>query len=71
MDYSKLVTIKFKFDLKQKVFYQGDQYTILSRSYMQTSHGKEIIKYNLKAIDKDVYLPNIIEEEIKCLGVVK
>lgn len=71
MDYSEIVIIKFKFDLKQKVFYQGEQYTVLSRGYMQTSSGKEVIKYNLKAIDKDVYLPNIIEEEIKCLGVVK
>lgn len=71
MDYSKIVTIKFKFDLKQKVFYKGDQYIILSRSYMQTSNGKEIIKYNLKAIDKDVYLPSIVEEELKGLGIVK
>ena len=71
MDYSKIVTIKFKFDLKQRVFYKGDQYTILSRSYMQTSHGKEVIKYNLKAMDKDVYLPSIVEEELKGLGIVK
>lgn len=71
MDYSKLVTIKFKFNLKQKVFYRGDQYTILSRSYMQTSNGKEIIKYNLKAIDKDVYLPSIVEDDIKGLGIIK
>lgn len=71
MDYSEIVIIKFKFDLKQKVFYQGEQYNILSRGYMQTSSGKEVIKYNLKAIDKDVYLPNVLEEEIKCLGIVK
>lgn len=71
MDYSKIVTIKFKFDLKQRVFYKGDQYTILSRSYMQTSKGKEIIKYNLKAIDKDVYLPSIVEDDIKGLGIIK
>lgn len=71
MDYSKIVTIKFDFDLKQKVFYQGEQYTILSRSYMQTSHGKEVIKYNLKAIDKDVYLPGVFENELKGLGIVK
>lgn len=71
MDYSEIVVIKFDFDLKQKVFYQGEQYTILSRSYMQTSQGKEVIKYNLKAIDKDVYLPNVPEEQIKCLGIVK
>ena len=71
MDYSKIVTIKFKFDLKQKVFYQGEQYIILSRSYMQTSSGKEAIKYNLKAADKDIYLPNIFEEELKVLKVVK
>lgn len=71
MDYSKIVTIKFKFDLGQKVFYRGDQYTILSRSYMQTSNGKEIIKYNLKAMNKDVYLPSIFEEELKSLGIVK
>lgn len=71
MDYSEIVIIKFKFDLKQKVFYQGEQYTILSRNYMQTSSGKEVVKYNLKAIDKDVYLPNVLEEEIKCLGIVK
>lgn len=71
MDYSKIVTIKFNFDLKQRVFYKGDQYTILSRSYMQTSNGKEIIKYNLKAIDKDVYLPSILEDDIKGLGIIK
>lgn len=71
MDYSKLVTIKFKFDLGQKVFYRGDQYTILSRSYMQTSNGKEIIKYNLKAMNKDVYLPSILEDDIKGLGIIK
>lgn len=71
MDYSKIVTIKFKFDLGQKVFYRGYQYTILSRSYMQTSNGKEIIKYNLKAMNKDVYLPSIVEEELKGLGIVK
>ena len=71
MDYSKIVTIRFNFDLKQRVFYKGDQYTILSRSYMQTSNGKEIIKYNLKAIDKDVYLPSIVEDDIKGLGIVK
>lgn len=71
MDYSKIVTIKFNFDLKQKVFYRGDQYTILSRSYMQTSNGKEIIKYNLKAMNKDVYLPSIVEDDIKGLGIIK
>ena len=71
MDYSKIVTIKFNFDLKQRVFYKGYQYTILSRSYMQTSNGKEIIKYNLKAIDKDVYLPSIVEDDIKGLGIIK
>lgn len=71
MDYSKIVTIRFNFDLKQRVFYKGDQYTILSRSYMQTSNGKEIIKYNLKAIDKDVYLPSIVEDDIKGLGIIK
>lgn len=71
MDYSKIVTIRFNFDLGQKVFYRGDQYTILSRSYMQTSNGKEIIKYNLKAIGKDVYLPSIVEDDIKGLGIIK
>lgn len=71
MDYSKIVTIKFNFDLKQRVFYKGDQYTILSRSYRQTSNGKEIIKYNLKAMNKDVYLPSILEDDIKGLGIIK
>ena len=71
MDYSKIVTINFKFDLKQRVFYQGDQYIILSRSYMQIANGKEVIKYNLKRTDKDLYLPGIFEEELKGLGIVK
>lgn len=71
MGYSEIIVIKFKFDLKQRVFYKGDQYTILSRSYMQTSNGKEIIKYNLKAMNKDVYLPSILEDDIKGLGIIK
>lgn len=71
MGYTEIIPIRFKFDLKQRVFYQGDQYIILSRSYMEISNGKKVIKYNLKRADKDLYLPGIFEEELKGLGIVK
>lgn len=71
MGYSEIIPIRFQFDLKQRVFYQGEQYIILSRSYMEISNGKKVKKYNLKKVDKDVYLPGVFENELKGLGIVK
>ena len=40
--------INFKYNVGQKVFYENEQYEILSRHYMETKNAK-IIKYNLRA----------------------
>ena len=52
----------------QKVFYENEQYEILSRHYMETKNAK-IIKYNLRAGDD--FIPNVWESDIKTLQVIK
>ena len=58
----------FKYQIGQRVFYDGKLYEILSRHYMETSHNK-IIKYNLRA--EDEFIPNVWESDLKALSIVK
>ena len=60
--------ITFKYNIGQKVFYENEQYEILSRHYMETKNAK-IIKYNLRAGDE--FIPNVWESDIKTLQVIK
>lgn len=60
--------IRFKYKISQKVFYENEQYEILSRHYMETKNAK-IIKYNLRAGDE--FIPNVWESDIKTLQVIK
>ena len=60
--------INFKYKISQKVFYENEQYEILSRHYMETKNAK-IIKYNLRAGDD--FIPNVWESDIKTLQVIK
>ena len=60
--------IRFKYKVGQKVFYENEQYEILSRHYMETKNAT-IIKYNLRA--EDEFIPNVWESDIKTLQVIK
>ena len=60
--------INLKYKVGQKVFYENEQYEILSRHYMETKNAK-IIKYNLRAGDD--FIPNVWESDIKTLQVIK
>ena len=63
-----VVEINFKYNVGQKVFYENEQYEILSRHYMETKNAK-IIKYNLRAGEE--FIPNVWESDIKTLQVIK
>lgn len=58
----------FKYQVGQKVFYEGKLYEILSRHYMETSHNK-ITKYNLRA--EEEFIPNVWENCLSTLSIVK
>ena len=60
--------INFKYNIGQKVFYENEQYEILSRHYMETKNAK-IIKYNLRAGDE--FIPNVWENCLSTLQVIK
>ena len=60
--------INFKYNIGQKVFYENEQYAILSRHYMETKNAK-IIKYNLRAGDD--FIPNVWEQNLTTLQVIK
>lgn len=60
--------LNFKYKVGQKVFYENEQYEILSRHYMETKNVK-IIKYNLRAGDE--FISNVWESDIKTLQVIK
>ena len=60
--------INFKYNIGQIVFYENEQYEILSRHYMETKNAK-IIKYNLRAGDE--FIPNVWENCLKVLSVIK
>ena len=60
--------INFKYKVGQKVFYENEQYEILSRHYMETKNAK-IIKYNLRAGDE--FIPNVWEQNLTTLQVIK
>ena len=60
--------IHFKYNVGQKVFYENEQYEILSRHYMETARTK-LIKYNLRA--GDTFIPNVWESDLKTLQVIK
>ena len=61
--------INFKYSVGQKVFYENEQYEILSRHYMETKNNTKIIKYNLRAGDD--FIPNVHEPELSTLTIVK
>lgn len=63
-----VVELNFKYNIGQKVFYENEQYEILSRHYMETKNAK-IIKYNLRAGEE--FIPNVWESDIKTLQVIK
>lgn len=60
--------INFRYNVGQKVFYENEQYEILSRHYMETKNAK-IIKYNLRAGDD--FIPNVWENCLSTLSLVK
>ena len=60
--------INFKYKISQKVFYENEQYEIVSRHYMETKNAK-IIKDNLRAGDD--FIPNVWENCLSTLSLVK
>ena len=64
--------IHFKFSVGQKVFYENEQYEILSRHYMETKNAK-IVKYNLTRADdyEREFIPNVWEQDLTTLQVIK
>ena len=61
--------INFKYKVGQKVFYENGQYEILSRHYMETKNNTKIIKYNLRAGDD--FIPNVWEDDLRVLSIIK
>ena len=63
------MAIQFKFHVGQIVRYKDKQYTVISRSYVETEHFR-MIRYNLGSPDifnmKD-YEPNVWEEDISTI----
>ena len=61
--------INFKYHIGQTVLYKNKEYTVLSRSYVDTKHFN-MIRYNLGSPDifnmKD-YEPNVWEEDISTI----
>ena len=64
--------INFKYSIGQKVFYENEQYEILSRHYMETKNTK-IVKYNLTRSDgyDREFIPNVWEQDLTTLQVIK
>ena len=60
--------INFKYNVGQKVFYENEQYEILSRHYMETRNANSI-KYHLRAGDD--FIPNVGESALRVLSVIK
>ena len=60
--------INFKYNVGQTVFYNQHKCKVLARTYMETSSGQQIIKYNLKS--KDRFIPNVWEEDISILQLI-
>ena len=63
-----IVSIKFKYEIGQHVYWNDKLCQILSRSYMETSKNN-IIKYNLRYGEE--FYPNVWEDELKTLWVVR
>ena len=63
-----IVSIEFKYEIGQHVYWNDKLCQILSRSYMETSKNN-IIKYDLRC-GKEFY-PNVWEDELKTLWVVR
>ena len=60
--------INFKYNVGQTVFYNQHKCKVLARTYMETSSGQQIIKYNLKS--KDGFISNVWEEDISILQLI-
>ena len=63
------MAIKFKYNIGQIVLYKNKQYTVLSRSYVETEYYT-MTRYNLGSSDiynsKD-YEPNVWEDDISTI----
>ena len=62
------MSIEFKYDIGQHVYWNDKLCQILSRSYMETGKNN-IIKYNLRC-DKEFY-PNVQEDELNTFLIIK
>ena len=60
--------INFKYNVGQTVFYNQHKCKVMARTYMETSSGQQIIKYNLKS--EDGFIPNVWQEDISILQLV-
>ena len=61
--------IQFKYHIGEIVCYKDKQYTVISRSYVETEHAK-MIRYNLGSPDIyniKGYEPNVWEEHISTI----
>ena len=62
------MSIDFKYEIGQHVYWNDKLCQVLSRSYMETTKNI-IIKYNLK--DGENFYPNVWEDDLRSLYVVK
>ena len=65
--------IQFKFHVGQIVLYKNKQYTVLSRSYVETEHAR-MIRYNLGSPDifnTKGYEANVWEEDISAFTIIE
>lgn len=60
------IEVNFKFEVGSTVYYEEEACTIVSRHYMETASGLQLVKYNLrKKFCPDEYVPNVWEDELK------
>ena len=65
--------VTFKYKIGQLVYYNNHLYRVLSRAYFETDNVK-VNEYNLRSVDiHDIngYEPNVWEDELKTLWVVR
>ena len=60
--------INFKYRVGQTVFFNEHKCKIMARTYMETSTGQQIIKYNLKS--ENSFFPNVWEQDISILRLI-
>lgn len=65
------MVVEFKYNMGQRVFYQEEQWEIVSQCFLRTRLN-DIKYYNLKNIaDPKVFESTVWEHELKPFGIIK